>query len=246
MSYYDLPVIKAAPWKWYVPAYFYAGGVAGAASVLHAATKLPAAKWLALGGAALGGGLLIADLGKPSRFHHMLMAVRPTSPMSMGTWILSAAGLTSAVSLVKPLPILQAITGGALATYTGVLVGNTAVPAWREARNALPVMFAASAGASCASLLELAGQPVPRAYAIATKVADIASGRAFPDQPMMKAAKLAVAASLVATLVRAPRVAGVLGTVGGLLTRFAVIAAGKASAADPAAALGVQPVAGCS
>lgn len=245
MTYYDLPVVKAAPWKWYVPAYFYAGGVAGAASVLHAATKQPALKWIALAGEAIGGGLLIADLGKPSRFHHMLMAARPTSPMSMGTWILSAAGLTSAIALVKPLPVLQALTGGALATYTGVLVGNTAIPAWRDQRDRLPVMFAASAAASCASLLELAGQPVPRAYAIGAKVADLVASHGMFAKEMLPA-KVATAASLVATLAGATRLAGALGTLGGLLTRFAVIRAGRNSAADPRAALGVQPAAACS
>jgi len=36
--------------------------------------------------------LLIADLGRPERFHHMLRVAKPSSPMSVGTWILTAYG----------------------------------------------------------------------------------------------------------------------------------------------------------
>jgi hypothetical protein len=35
-SYYGRPVIKAPVWKWAVPAYFFAGGLAGASSLLAA------------------------------------------------------------------------------------------------------------------------------------------------------------------------------------------------------------------
>lgn len=34
--------------------------------------------------------LLIMDLGRPERFHHMLRVVKPTSPMSVGSWTLLA------------------------------------------------------------------------------------------------------------------------------------------------------------
>src|SRR4029077_12357413 len=33
---------------------------------------------------------LVLDLGDPFRFHHMLRVFKPTSPMSMGTWCLTA------------------------------------------------------------------------------------------------------------------------------------------------------------
>jgi hypothetical protein len=32
-TYYDLPVVKAAPWRWFISTYFYLGGVAGAAAM---------------------------------------------------------------------------------------------------------------------------------------------------------------------------------------------------------------------
>ena len=41
-----------------------------------------------------------------------------------------------------------ALGGLPLATYTAVLVANTAMPAWHEARRELPFVFAASAPAS--------------------------------------------------------------------------------------------------
>ena len=85
-TYYDLPAIKAAPWKWYIPAYFYASGLAGAAAALAGALELAAPdralgsrlRWISALGDATGAALLIADLGRPARFHHMLRVFRPT------------------------------------------------------------------------------------------------------------------------------------------------------------------------
>ena len=42
-SYYGMPLLKAAVWKWPVPTYFYVGGLAGASAVIAAAaTHVPA------------------------------------------------------------------------------------------------------------------------------------------------------------------------------------------------------------
>jgi formate-dependent nitrite reductase membrane component NrfD len=286
VGYYDLPVIKAAPWKGFIPAYFYAGGVAGAAAVLHGALLMRAPdrrlaplatklRWIAVAGEAIGAGLLIADLGKPARFHHMMRVVRPTSPMNLGTWILSAAGATSALALARhelagradrmsAITAINMVAGAALTTYTGVLVGNTAVPVWKAMRVALPVMFAASAGSSAASLLELAGsssrreQQVVRRFAIATKsaslVASIAVQRAAGSGnvgaalregragQLWRGARWLKAASFVASVIPSrggflPRLAGVLGTAAGVTLRFAILEAGRASAAEPRATL---------
>ncbi|HEY1547993.1 MAG TPA: NrfD/PsrC family molybdoenzyme membrane anchor subunit [Kofleriaceae bacterium] len=268
VGYYDLPVVKPAPWKWFVPAYFYAGGVAGAASVLRGAALLAGDKKLAkqlgrlaFAGEAIGAALLVADLGKPQRFHHMMRVVRPTSPMNVGTWILGASSLLGALELVRPSKRLDVSTiaamvaGGGLATYTGVLIGNTAIPVWRHARTALPALFAASAGASAASLLELAGvkSPLVRRFALATKTAELAAARAVETQlgvgvvgaplregrsgMLWRGARVLQGASVIATAVRATRVAGALGTVAAVMTRFAIHEAGRASAADPRATL---------
>ncbi|MEV1289257.1 NrfD/PsrC family molybdoenzyme membrane anchor subunit [Micromonospora sp. NPDC049679] len=121
--------------------------------------------------AALGAStyFLINDLGRPERFHHMLRVAKLTSPMSVGTWILAmlgpAAGV-AAVSEVGPLLPSRGLLGfarriapptgrvaglaaaalaPALATYTGVLLADTAVPSWHDAYPELPFVFAGSA-----------------------------------------------------------------------------------------------------
>ncbi|HET9594271.1 MAG TPA: polysulfide reductase, partial [Anaeromyxobacteraceae bacterium] len=43
-SYYGMPVLKEPVWKWYIPAYFYVGGAAGAAAALGAAAQLATGK----------------------------------------------------------------------------------------------------------------------------------------------------------------------------------------------------------
>jgi formate-dependent nitrite reductase membrane component NrfD len=99
----------------------------------------------------------------------MLRVFRPTSPMNMGTWILSGfgalSGVAAASSLVPvPRPLRAAgdaaaigagILGLPLVGYTGVLLANTAVPVWQGTRRSLPVLFAFSGAASAGALLEL-------------------------------------------------------------------------------------------
>ncbi|HEX6640667.1 MAG TPA: polysulfide reductase, partial [Thermoanaerobaculia bacterium] len=53
--------------------------------------------------------------------------------------------------------VVSAATGLLMATYTGVLVGVTAIPVWKEHVRLLPVHFGASALGSAVSLLELRG-----------------------------------------------------------------------------------------
>ena len=98
-----------------------------------------------------GTGFLIAELGRPERFLHMLRVAKPTSPMSMGSWLLAAhSGLASAAGGQRPdrhrsrpgVPRRarpRPLTGPLLATYTGVLLADTAVPAWHEGLPAAPV-----------------------------------------------------------------------------------------------------------
>ena len=91
------------------------------------------------GGAIASVGFLIHDLGRPERFLHMLRVLKVTSPLSVGSYILSpfsaAAGATAAVELLGWFPRLKrfggavaALFGGPMATYTAVLLANTAVP----------------------------------------------------------------------------------------------------------------------
>ncbi|HZU82142.1 MAG TPA: NrfD/PsrC family molybdoenzyme membrane anchor subunit, partial [Polyangiaceae bacterium] len=107
-TYYGLPLLKKPVWKGAIPAYFWAGGAAGAAATLGAAAQIVAprplrrlverARWVATAGVGVGAGLLVVDLGRPARFIYMLRVLRLSSPMSVGSWILTSAGLSSGLA----------------------------------------------------------------------------------------------------------------------------------------------------
>ena len=165
-SYYGRPIIKEPVWKPEVPVYFFMGGLGGASSVLSLAARSVGNERLArtslfVGAAAeaVSPALLVADLGRPGRFLNMLRLFKVTSPMSVGSWTLaassSASGLAATLEALGVLPrlkaaaeTLSALLGPALATYTAVLVADTAVPVWHEGRRELPFVFAGSAAAS--------------------------------------------------------------------------------------------------
>lgn len=120
-SYYGQPIIKSPIWhEPHMPLYLYLGGTSGAASVISAVATLTGRDRLALtarvtaaAGAAAGAGFLVAELGRPERFLNMLRVFKPTSPMSVGSWLLAAhSGLTTlaAVSAVA-VPHGPGITG---------------------------------------------------------------------------------------------------------------------------------------
>ncbi len=290
-TYYDVPLLKEPVWKWMIPTYFYVGGVAGAAAALGAATQLARSqgtgtlirrcRLVAAGGAVASAALLIADLGRPARFLNMLRVFRPTSPMNMGTWILSAFGAMSTASAAAALlPISErqrrlgdlAATGAGLVglplcTYTGVLVANTAVPIWHGTRRTLPILFAASGAAGGGAVLELfpptpAGEAIVHRFGIAGKVCELAltavlerEAAAVPEvvRPLRRgasgllwrAAQGLSAAGLLCSLRSLGRpgyrgAAGVLGTLGALTLRLALMEAGRASARDPRATIAQQ------
>jgi DMSO reductase anchor subunit len=176
-SYYGKQILKTPTWKTPdVPLYLFLGGLAGASSLLAEGAALsdrPAlervARGAAAGGAALGTGFLIHDLGRPERFLHMLRVVKVTSPLSVGSFILAPFGALSGAAFASHvtgrLPRLGRLAGlGAaafgppLATYTAALVANTAVPAWHEAHRELPFIFAGS-GATAAGGLAMVATP---------------------------------------------------------------------------------------
>ncbi|HLI55950.1 MAG TPA: NrfD/PsrC family molybdoenzyme membrane anchor subunit, partial [Actinomycetota bacterium] len=169
-TYYDRPVLKQPVWRWYIPAYLFTGGVAGASSLLALGARVTGngrlarqSRLLSLGALAASSGLLIADLGRPERFYNMLRVLKPTSPMNVGSWLLSAFGGAVGTGVVCDLLGILPVAGGAadlgaallgpaVATYTAVLVADTATPAWHEARRELPFVFAAGAAAGAAGL----------------------------------------------------------------------------------------------
>ncbi len=176
-SYYDRPVIKAPVWTWEIPWYFFVGGLAGASAVLAAGARIAGQGRLARSARLAAGAatvvspaLLVADLGRPARFHHMLRVFKPTSPMSMGTWVLTTFGPaavgSAALAELRWLPGLQRVAEGVaaalgpgMATYTAVLFADTAVPVWHEARRDLPAVFAGSAAASAGALAAITTPP---------------------------------------------------------------------------------------
>lgn len=166
-TYYGRPIVKPPVWKPEIPFYFFFGGLAGGSAVLAAAATFagrPALARRAWAGAFVGVSvsplLLIADLGKPSRFLNMLRVFKITSPMNVGAWILLANGgattLAAGLNLLDENrrggapEVLAAALGAPLATYTAALVTHSAIPAWAEARTEMPFVFAASATASAA------------------------------------------------------------------------------------------------
>jgi hypothetical protein len=183
-TYYGRPLLKEPVWKWMVPAYYFVGGAAGASLIIGAAAQLDRSgkldhlmrrcHWTGVIGSAVSGGLLILDLGKPSRFHYMLRVFRPTSPMNMGVWIIPTVAPSAMVAALfgnrrgflgkigDVSGMAAGLAGLALSTYTGVLVANTAVPVWQESRRILPILFGASAMASAGSIFDLAFED-PRA-----------------------------------------------------------------------------------
>jgi formate-dependent nitrite reductase membrane component NrfD len=283
-SYYGRPVVKASPWEADIPAYLFLGGLAGGSSVLAAGADLtgrPALRRASrLGGAAaitVSFAALVHDLGRPERFVNMLRVAKPTSPMSVGTWILTAygpaAGLAGAAELrdVLPLPrfarallgllarpagIGAALLGPAVASYTAVLLADTATPSWHEAHRELPFVFVGSAAAASAGL-GLLGAPVDQAgparrLAVAGAALELVAEHrmeatmGITAEPLhagtagtlMQASRaLTVGGVIVAMLGRRNRIAsgaaGLALLAGSACTRFGIFEAGQASAADP-------------
>jgi len=257
MSYSDQPLLKPPVWTWEIPTYFFVGGAAGAAAVLAAAAQLSGAdeklvrdaRWIAAIGANLSTPLLIADLGRPERFLNMLRVFNPHSPMSVGAWTVAVFGGASTAAVLAPgkplrnfFAAVSAVTGLAMSTYTGVLLGVTAIPVWKENAAVLPVHFGASGlGAAC-SLLELRGHRQRALDALALGAALFETAAPIEDGLMKAAGALSGPVPFVLRLIGKRKAAAAATLAGSLLTRFAWVQAGKVSArrsgsptADPAA-----------
>ena len=183
-SYYGRPVIKEPVWKNPdVPAYLFLGGLAGASSVLAAGAQLSrhhelarVAKTSALGAISLSAVALINDLGRPARFVNMLRVFKPSSPMSVGSWLLAGYGPVAGAAAVSELTGIApwagrgatlgaGVLGPAIATYTAALICDTAVPAWHEGYREMPYVFAGSAASAAGGLGLLAVRPAAAAPA---------------------------------------------------------------------------------
>ena len=253
-SYYGRPIIKAPVWKTPdVPLYLFLGGAAGSSAILGAMADVsgrPAltrvSRLVSGGGAIASVGFLIHDLGRPERFLHMLRVFKPTSPLSVGSYILSpfsaAAGATAAVELLGWFPrlkrfggVVAGLFGGPLATYTGVLLANTAVPSWHAVHNELPFVFASSGMAAGGGITMAFGlmHRIEHEHDIVSETYRIGKAGTF-----LNAARTCTAAgaglTVLAGRTRLGAIAsGTLLAAGSLLTRFGVFEAGLASAKDP-------------
>ena len=192
---YGRPVIKPPVWTWEIPIYLYTGGLAGASAGLARLVEARGndvlarrAAAVALVGAVASPALLISDLGRPERFLHMLRMFKVTSPMNVGSWILSAFGAATGVGALdhalggtvpggRAARTAAALLGLPLSSYTAALVANTAVPAWHESRRLLPFVFvsgaAASAGGALAALTPVGFAAPARRLAVAGAVAEL-------------------------------------------------------------------------
>lgn len=285
-AYYDVPMLNPPVWEWAIPTYYYVGGLTGAALVLSAAAQIGnrrgreklirRCRWIGLAGATVSGGLLVYDLGVPWRFINMLRVFRPTSVMNMGAWILSGTGGTAFLSLALGGPLraigemsgfAAGIFGAGLATYTGVLTGNTAVPIWQASRRLLPVLFGTSAMSSVGALFDLTTENaeerrLTKIFGTAGQIAELSSAILMERQaagvprvarPLKKGlsgflwrtAMVLTGAGLVLGLIPKPSrqrrlAAGVIGTLGSALMRSSVEHMGVASARDARASFQQQ------
>ncbi len=270
-SYHGRSPLKPPVWEPDIAAYLFTGGLSGASALLAAAARADGndrlarrALLTAMAGLTVSPVLLIRDLGRRERFHHMLRVLKPSSPMSVGSWILGAIGSATAVAAASDLTGLLPRTGRtaervagalgpALATYTAVLLADTAVPAWHGSRTELPFVFGASAAASAAGaalvLTPTADAGAARRLCVGAAVAEVGAAQLMEHRlgPLANAyggPLRWVAPGLTlggAALVgaagrhRAAAVAGGLAVLAGsAVERWRVFRAGHVSACDPA------------
>ena len=212
--------------------------------------------------------LLVSDLGRPERFPYMLRMFKVTSPLSVGSWILAVIGPAAAGAAVsdrlgifprlgRAAEAVAGLLGPALATYTGTLVADTAVPVWHEAGRELPFVFAGSAAASAGAAAVLstpaADAGPARRLLVAGAVLELGAAQAMERRlgelgepyhhgPAGRLARLAKActaagAGLVALGGRRRRGVAAAGAAlvlaGSACERWAVYKAGFQSARDP-------------
>jgi formate-dependent nitrite reductase membrane component NrfD len=166
-SYYGNSIINPPTWaESDIAGYLFAGGLAGGSSILAAGADLTGrpvlarrARICATGAISVSLVALVHDLGRPERFLHMLRVFKPSSPMSVGVWILFFYGPLAAGSAASDVLGLAprsgraagvgaGLLGAGVSSYTAALIADTAVPAWHEAHRELPFLFVGSAAAA--------------------------------------------------------------------------------------------------
>lgn len=286
-GYYGLPVLKAPVWGWEIPVYLFVGGIAGMAAaislmalIFHRSDIGIAAMWIAAIGAILSPILLTIDLGRPRLFLNMLRVFKYKSPMSVGAWIVVGFGGCAICGLIALelhtrhlfgvggdqlvkilagiLLVGSAFWGVLLATYTGVLLGVTAIPAWFLHRVLLPIHFGTAGLGSAAALLELLGYRVAPLNALGFLAAAIetalwiwleidkhgAADGALHEKSsgwLIRGGELfSGPLALLLRLTNLVPLAAISFLIGALISRFGWVSAGKVSARDPEAVFASQ------
>ena len=279
-GYYGQPVVRPPVWTWEIPLYFFVGGLGGMSAVIAVSALLfnqlefaVTAMWVAAIASVISPILLILDLGRPHLFINMLRVFKPQSAMSMGAWILAAFGTCVVPGLVLlelhasglvngaidsflgvaavTLILASAVFGMLLATYTGVLIGATAIPAWFLHHRLLPIHFGTAGLGSAAALLELLGHRIVPLNAIGFFAAAVetvlliwlsfdkhgVADRAIHEHRSGWLIRIGGVLTgpfpLVLRFFGAVPLAAISFLVGALLSRFGWLAVGKNSGSDP-------------
>jgi formate-dependent nitrite reductase membrane component NrfD len=273
------PMMNKPVWTWEVPLYFWFGGIASGSSFVGLACDLAGdhrsaatARKVALAALLPSPPLLIKDLGRPARFANMLRLFKPRSPMNMGAWCLTAFGAVGSAAVAadllkqrrvaRALGGVNALLGGYLGSYTGVLLAVTAVPLWARSRMFLGPIFVltATATGAAATRLTLVATGLPSGHRTRTALGTVETGAIIAElalstinerrlgelgEPLergragvlFRGAKAGVATGVALRALRrhgvaVHHVASALYLLSGLAFRYAWVEAGKISAAD--------------
>ena len=189
-GYYGLPLLKRPFWKWEIALYFFFEGVSAGTYILctvaalrdkrRYAGMIRGGRFLSFATMLFCPPLLIVDLGRPERFHHMLRVWKKSSPMNHGAWALSGYGTVAsflALPAVKArwmpteklaevarfahrwvpervIAVLGLPFAWTMVSYPGVLLETTANPVWSRS-SFLGPLFASSSMSSGAAALTL-------------------------------------------------------------------------------------------
>jgi formate-dependent nitrite reductase membrane component NrfD len=187
-AYQNVPMLKRPFWGWEIAIYFFIEGISAGGFILCTVADfidrerfrslIRVSRFLSILLVVPCPPLLIIDLGRPERFHHMLRIVKRSSPMNIGAWALTGYGTLGAVAAALELPaenlplgarLLQGVQrflpkrlvslltmpfAYTMVSYPGVLLSTTANPAWAQT-HFLGALFSASSLSSAAAALTL-------------------------------------------------------------------------------------------
>jgi formate-dependent nitrite reductase membrane component NrfD len=180
-GYYGVPMLKRPLWRWEIAWYFFLEGISSGAFILGAMARLfgrkhdreltRAARYVSLATLLPCPPLLVADLGRPERFLHMMRVFKPASPMNAGAWAISGYSVpvallafdqlryprrddSRAVQRWSPLEMLGLPFAFTMVSYPGVLLSATSTPVWSQT-SYLGALFACCSLSTAASAIAL-------------------------------------------------------------------------------------------